>query len=195
LRRQSLYRNQRVSDSNKAVNSTSLRAQPVSPSVFLLERDRQTSIRTGEILGALGLQARVIEKLSDIFKAARVEMPGAVMIDLSTAGASDDPHSRMGSDHVLRVLRQMYPQLCIVVLSESADPRIDALSREFEAPMLIKPFETAALRSVLEGCRVLSSSNDSANDSSEERPTFSARARDPSGRAPFDQNDLLTVKP
>jgi DNA-binding response OmpR family regulator len=129
---------------------------PATPSVFLLERDRQTSIRIGEVLGELGLQARVIDKLSDIFKAARVEMPGAVMIDLSTAGASDDPHSRMGSDHVLRVLRQMYPQLCIVVLSATADPRIDALSREFQAPLLLKPFESAELRSVLEDCGVLS---------------------------------------
>lgn len=168
---------------------------PAIPSVFLLERDRQTSVRIGEVLGELGLQVRVIDKLSDIFKAARVEMPGAVMIDLSTAGASDDPHSRMGSDHVLRVLRQMYPHLCIVILSASADPRIDALSREFEAPLLINPFETQALRSVLEGCGVLGSSTGPSNDSLEERPAFSARARDPSGRAPFDQNDLLTVKP
>lgn len=158
---------------------------PASSSVFLVERDRETSAHIGEVLAALGLQARVIDKLSDIFKAARAEEPAAVMIDLSTAGASDDPHSRMGSDHVLRVLREMYPDLCIVVLSASADPRIGALSREFRAPLLIKPFEPAELRSVLEECGVLR-----AGESS----TFLPKARD-SGRAPFDQNDLLTVKP
>ncbi|MDY6944490.1 MAG: hypothetical protein SXG53_02130 [Pseudomonadota bacterium] len=151
---------------------------PATASVFLLERDRQTSIRIGEVLGELGLQARVIDKLSDIFKSARVAMPGAVMIDLSTAGASDDPHSRMGSDHVLRVLRQMYPQLCIVLLSATADPRIDALSREFQAPMLLKPVEAAALRSVLEDCGVL--------DPPDERPTVLTRARDSAGRALVD---------
>lgn len=125
---------------------------PASSSVFLVERDQLTSASIGEVLAGLGLRTRIIDKMSEIFKAARVEVPAAVMIDLSTAGASDDPHSRMGSDHVLRVLREMYPQLCIVVLSARSEPRIAALSREFQAPLLIKPFEPAQLRSILEDC-------------------------------------------
>lgn len=138
--------------------------------VFLVERDPATSAQIGELLTALNLRSRVIERMSDIFKVARTEAPGVVMIDLVTVGASDDPHSRMGSDHVLRVLRQMYPKLCIVVLSASSDPRIDALAREFQAPVLIKPFESAELRSVLEDCGVLTP---------EHRP-LPTKSRDPS---------------
>ncbi|MFC4314170.1 hypothetical protein ACFPN2_34170 [Steroidobacter flavus] len=121
-------------------------------SIFLVERESSRAIRLSEALAARGLQTRAMARLVDVMKASRTQMPRAVIIDLACAGNATEPHERMGPDHIMRVLRQTYPELCIVALASSADARMEAIAREFRVPLITKSFGSAELLSILEEC-------------------------------------------
>jgi DNA-binding response OmpR family regulator len=131
----------------------------VTVRVFLVEREPLISGWISDVLAERGVQVRVLPKVVDVMRAARSAEPHAVIVDLASIAEAHEAHLRMGPDHVMSVLRQTYPQLCIVALVSTYNAQMEALSQEFRVPLLIKPFGSAQLLSVLEQCRVIAATH------------------------------------
>lgn len=120
-----------------------VRMQPPPVDILIITGDQAGGIRLSEILTRAGITNRAVPGLAGIFKAARSCAPGAVVVDL-TRTASD-----MGTDHIVRTLRQAYPSLPMVALCATRDRQIDALAAEFELPLLTQPVVAAELLAAL----------------------------------------------
>ena len=102
------------------------------------------------MLAEQGLETSPQARLTDVIKAARAQLPAAVILDLASADAGSDPNTRMGADHILRVLRQTYPDLCVVALAAQTSAELVMLSREFRVPLLTGQFDSDTLLAILE---------------------------------------------
>jgi CheY-like chemotaxis protein len=116
-----------------------------------------------------GLSCRFVSGLAEAFKTARVSRPRAVIIN-TTMPASD-----MGPDHLLRMLRQTYPAIPLIVVSASANRQVAAIAAELQVPMLIAPVSPAQLRAALHECGVQSFSG--MQQGTETAPPLSAAQR------------------
>ncbi|WP_129780399.1 DNA-binding transcriptional response regulator [Peristeroidobacter soli] len=121
----------------------------LSRTVFLIEQEPLVSMWIKEALAAHGLETLPQARLVDVIKAARADPPAAVILDLASADVGADPNTRMGADHILRVLRQTYPDLCVVALAGHAGTKQQMLLQEFRVPVLTKPFASADLLRIL----------------------------------------------
>jgi hypothetical protein len=98
---------------------------------FLVEREPLISGWISDVLAKRGVQVRVLPKVLDVMRAARSAEPHAVIVDLASIAEAHEPHLRMGPDHVMSVLRQAYPRLCIVALVSTYNTQMQALSQDF----------------------------------------------------------------
>jgi len=121
-------------------------------SILLFEREPRVAAWIGDLLTAHGVRTQTMRSLADVIKATRKRTPGAIIVDFASAGPLDDPHSRMGPDHTARVLRQIYPDLCIIVLSVPLDIQMEELCRELDVRLITKPLKSADLLSALTNC-------------------------------------------
>ncbi|MBL8266271.1 hypothetical protein [Steroidobacter sp.] len=96
-----------------------------------------------DILSRAGISNRTVPSLAGVFKAARSYPPQAVIVDMTRSAAD------MGTDHIVRTLRQTYPSLTLVALCSAHDRRIDALAAEFKLPVLTQPVVAADLLAAL----------------------------------------------
>ena len=135
-----------------------------SPTIFLIAQEPRTSRRIAKILSAQGLETLPQARLADVIKAARARLPAAVILDLASADAGSDPNTRMGADHILRVLRQTYPDLCVIALAAQKSAQLEMLSREFRVPLLAGRFESDALLAILESHGVVGNSGSLAGN-------------------------------
>lgn len=120
-----------------------------SRTVFLIEQEPLVSMWITEVLADQGVETLPQARLADVLKAARAHTPAAVIVDLASAGAGVDPNTRMGPDHLISVLRQTYPGLCVVALAGQTSKKIQTMLREFRVPLLTKPFGSAELLRLL----------------------------------------------
>jgi DNA-binding response OmpR family regulator len=124
--------------------------------ILIIEQQPLISLVIAATLAERGIEARCVNSLAEVFKNVRVGLPKAVLIDLTSPGQMASPAAAMGTDHIVRVLRQAYPQLCLVALSSPDNVRAQALIREFRLPAIQKPFSSAELIATLEDCGVVS---------------------------------------
>ena len=120
-----------------------------SRTVFVIEQEPLISMWITEVLADQGVATLRQAGLADVIKAAKAHAPAAVILDLASADTGVDPNARMGPDHLISVLRQTYPGLCVVALAGHTNTETQTMLREFRVPLLTKPFGSAELLKLL----------------------------------------------
>lgn len=114
---------------------------PPAADILIVAGDAVSEV--SDILHRAGISNRTVPSLAGVFKAARSHPPQAVIVDM-TCSTGD-----MGTDHMVRTLRQSYPSLILVVLCNTHDRQIDALAAEFKLPVLTQPVVATDLLAAL----------------------------------------------
>lgn len=120
--------------------------------LLIMDRDPGAAAAFGEMLGEPEWSCTFVGNLAGALKSIKTSPPCAIIVR-TTANQSVNP-SEFGCDHIVRVLRQIHPQLPIVITAADWNRRVEALRDEFHVPCLIEPLDAAELCAALRGCGV-----------------------------------------
>lgn len=114
--------------------------------LLVMDRDSLGAAGLNDMLMKQGWSCVVVTSVAGVLKSIKSSLPHAVIVRAALH------HPEFGCDHIVRVLRQTYPRLPIVITSTELNRRVEAIRAEFGVPCLVEPFDAAqlfaALRSV-----------------------------------------------
>lgn len=114
-----------------------------STKLLILDRDPRSAAGITRMLSEQGWDSTIVGSLAGILKSIKSQHPSAVLV----RAALDQPE--FGCDHIVRVLRQAYPDLPVVITSTESNRRVTAIWDEFGVPCLMEPFDAAELFAAL----------------------------------------------
>ncbi|HEY0940114.1 MAG TPA: hypothetical protein VGE08_08465 [Steroidobacter sp.] len=115
-----------------------------STKLLILDRDPRSAAGISEMLSEQGCGCTVVSSVAGILKSIKSQQPSAVLV----RAALHQPE--FGCDHIVRVLKQAYPDLPVVITSTESNRRVTAIWDEFGVPCLMEPFEAAELFAALQ---------------------------------------------
>lgn len=119
-----------------------------STKLLILDRDPRSAAGISEMLSEQGCGCTIVSSVAGILKSIKSEQPSAVIV----RAALQQPE--FGCDHIVRVLKQAYPDLPVVITATESNRRVTAIWDEFGVPCLMEPFDAAELFAALQGCKL-----------------------------------------
>lgn len=116
-----------------------------SAKLLVLDRDPDSAAGLSNMLAEQGWSCVVVSSVAGVLKSIKSQLPSAIIV----RAALHQPE--FGCDHIVRVLRQAYPSLPIVITSTEQNRRVEAIWEEFGVPCLIEPFDADELVAALQG--------------------------------------------
>jgi DNA-binding response OmpR family regulator len=116
-----------------------------STKLLILDRDPRSAAGISEMLREHGCGCTIVHSLAGILKSIKSQQPSAVLV----RAALQQPE--FGCDHIVRVLKQAYPDLPVVITATESNRRVAAIWDEFGVPCLMEPFEPEQLFAALRG--------------------------------------------
>jgi DNA-binding response OmpR family regulator len=118
-----------------------------STKLLILDRDPRSAAGISDMLSEQGCGCTIVSSVAGILKSIKSEQPSAVIV----RAALHQPE--FGCDHIVRVLKQAYPDLPVVITSTESNRRVTAIWDEFGVPCLMEPFDAAELFATLQNVR------------------------------------------